>query len=287
MSGLGLEDSLHVVAGAGGGGIGTATCVMLARAGATVLAIDKTELGCATAREALAAEAGGHHVVQADLTDMAALDQALAEASAMAGPVRGLVNVVGGINSQDLMAPLLAEDGLAIFGRLMRFNTEPALAASRTIAKAMIGHGQGGSIVNIASAAGLAAMPFAAGYAAAKAALINLTRTMALEWGSAGIRVNAIAPGSIATAKLGRERFDDGAEEKDRVAGQVVPLGRRGRPDDIAGVAMFLLSDLAAYVSGQAIAVDGGMLARPPYNDAEGLPVFMTDPALRGRLLGG
>ncbi|QEH81512.1 SDR family oxidoreductase [Sphingomonas sp. C8-2] len=277
-----LGGQIHVVAGAGGGGIGTSACLLLARAGATVLAVDKTDLGCASATEALAQYGPQHRVVQADLTDEAALADALADA----GPVRGLVNVVGGITSQDLIAPLLATGAMDIFDRLMRFNTVPTLAAARTVARAMVGHGQGGSIVNIASAAGLAGMPFGAGYAAAKAALINLTRTMAAEWGGAGVRVNAIAPGSIATAKLGRQRFDGGADEKDRAAKAVVPLGRRGLPEDIAGVALFLLSDLAAYVSGQVIAVDGGMLARPPYNDADGLPVFMTDPALRERLLG-
>nr|WP_047166025.1 SDR family oxidoreductase [Sphingomonas sp. Y57] len=277
-----LAGQVHVVAGAGGGGIGTSTCELLAKAGATVLAVDKTDLGCASAADALGPHGPQHRVVRADLADEAALADALADA----GPVRGLVNVVGGITSQDLIAPLLAADAMDIFDRLMRFNTVPTLAASRTVARAMVEHGQGGSIVNIASAAGLAGMPFGAGYAAAKAALINLTRTMATEWGGGGVRVNAIAPGSIATAKLGRQRFDGGGDEKDRAARAVVPLGRRGLPEEIAGVALFLLSDLAAYVSGQVVAVDGGMLARPPYNDADGLPVFMTDPALRERLLG-
>jgi len=280
-----LTGQLHVVAGAGGGGIGTAACVMLARAGATVLAIDKTDLGRTSAAEALDDYGAHHHVVQADLVDEGTVAAVLAEMSAQTGPVRGLVNVVGGITSHDLIAPLLAIDAMDIFDRLMRFNTVPTLAASRAIARAMVAHGQGGSIVNIVSAAGLTAMPYGAGYAAAKAALINLTRTMAVEWGGAGIRVNAIAPGSIATAKIGRQRFDGDADEKDRAAKTVVPLGRRGLPGDIAGVALFLLSDLAAYISGQVLAVDGGMLARPPYNDVDGLPVFMTDPALRERLL--
>jgi NAD(P)-dependent dehydrogenase (short-subunit alcohol dehydrogenase family) len=277
-----LTGQLHVVAGAGGGGIGTSACMLLARAGATVLAIDKTDLGCSSASEALAPYGSAHRIVQLDLTDGDAVAAALVDS----GPVRGLVNVVGGITSQELIAPLLAEDAMAAFDRLMRFNTVPALSASRAVARAMVAHGQGGSIVNIASAAGIVGMPFGGGYGAAKAALINLTRTMASEWGAAGIRVNAIAPGSIATAKIGRERFDSGDDAKDRAAKAVVPLGRRGVSEDIAGVVLFLLSDLAAYVSGQTIAVDGGMLARPPYNDADGLPVFMTDPALRERLLG-
>lgn len=287
MIDLGLKGQLHVVAGAGGAGIGTAACAMLAKAGATVLAIDKTDLGCSTATEVLGSHGAHHRVLQADLADEQALEQALMEMSGTSGPVRGLVNVVGGVTSQELIAPLLDAKAMAIFDRLLQFNLIPTLAASRVIARAMVAHRHGGSIVNIASTAGQTAMPYAAGYGAAKAALVNLTRTMALEWGAAGIRANAVSPGSIATDKIGRERFDCGDAEKDRAAKAVVPLGRRGVSDDIAGVVLFLLSDLAAYVSGQVIAVDGGMLARPPYNDADGLSVFMTDPALRSRLADG
>jgi NAD(P)-dependent dehydrogenase (short-subunit alcohol dehydrogenase family) len=122
-------------------------------------------------------------------------------------------------------------------------------------------------------------MPYGAGYAAAKAALINLVRTMAVEWGEAGIRVNAVACGTILSAEA--RRWAEGIEEAAR---GVVPLGRCGDPDEIAGAVSFLLSDLASYVSGAVLSVDGGALARAPYNDVHDIPVFVTDEALRRRL---
>jgi NAD(P)-dependent dehydrogenase (short-subunit alcohol dehydrogenase family) len=198
--------------------------------------------------------------------------------------VHGAVNVVGGMLPH-LWAPLTGPGMLDGIDEVMRLNLRPALVTSTAVARRVIAHGHGGAIVNISSAAGLVSMAYGAGYAAAKAALINLTRTMAVEWGRHDLRVNAIAPGTIRARKLGRARFD--LEEDDamrRKTRDVIPLGRRGVPEDIAGVVLFLLSDLSAYVTGQTIAVDGGALARPPYDDGDNLSVFVTDPALRQRL---
>ena len=124
-------------------------------------------------------------------------------------------------------------------------------------------------------------MPYGAGYAAAKAALVNLTRTMAVEWGHSGIRVNAVACGTIQSAEA--RRWAGGVDDAAR---RVVPLGRPGEPDEIAGPVLFLLSDLARYVSGAVLGVDGGALARAPYNDEHDIPVFITDPELHRRLRG-
>jgi NAD(P)-dependent dehydrogenase (short-subunit alcohol dehydrogenase family) len=238
----------------------------------------------------LEAAGGEHFILEADLTDATSVDAALAQASA-AGPIRGAVNVVGGMLPRHWTALTdpLAPDA---FDDVMRFNLKPALITATAVARAVAAHGQGGSIVNIASAAGIASMAYGAGYGAAKAALINLTRSMAVEWGRYQLRVNAVAPGTIRTQKLGRARFDQAAPgagdsaEMQRVTRAVIPLGRRGEPDDIAGAVLYLLSDLARYVSGQVLAVDGGALARAPYNDGDNLPVFVTDAALRARLLG-
>jgi NAD(P)-dependent dehydrogenase (short-subunit alcohol dehydrogenase family) len=281
-----LNRRAYLVAGAGGGGIGTAICAMLAEAGATVIAVDKTALGREIAAKALAPFPGGHVVLDADLTDAAAVEAMLAEATATTGAIRGAVNVVGGMLPQHWTAltdPLAPE----AFDDVMRFNLRPALIASTAVARAVAAHGLGGSIVNVASAAGLVSMAYGAGYGAAKAALINLTRTMAVEWGRYRLRVNAVAPGTIRTQKLGRARFDaNESEEMRQKTRDVIPLGRRGEPDDVAGAVLYLLSDLAAYVSGQTIAIDGGALARAPYTDGDNLPVFVTDPVLRGRLTG-
>src|SRR5271168_303907 len=286
MSGksIDLNRRAYLVAGAGGGGIGTAICTMLAEAGATVVAIDKTEIGREVAAKALEPFGDNHLVLDADLTDVAAVEAMLADASGRAGAIRGAVNVVGGMLPHHWTAltdPLAPE----AFDDVMRFNLKPTLIASTAVARAIAAHGLGGSIVNVASAAGFVSMAYGAGYGAAKAALINLTRTMAVEWGQYRLRVNAVAPGTIRTRKIGRARFDTNeSEEMRQRTRDVIPLGRRGEPEDVAGAVLYLLSDLAQYVSGQTIAIDGGALARAPYTDGDNLPVFVTDPALRGRL---
>lgn len=283
---LDLNRRAYLVCGAGGGGIGTAIAAMLAEAGATVIAIDKTELGRETAGRALA-EFGDHHLVlDCDLTDPDSVEAMLADATGRAGAIRGAVNVVGGMLPNHwtaLIDPLAPE----AFDDVMRFNLKPSLIASTAVARAIAGHGLGGSIVNVASAAGLVSMAYGAGYGAAKAALINLTRSMAVEWGRYRLRVNAVAPGTIRTQKLGRARFDTGeSPEMRQKSRDVIPLGRRGEAADVAGAVLYLLSDLAEYVTGQVLGVDGGALARAPYNDGDNLPVFVSDPTLRARLLG-
>ena len=280
-----LNRRAYLVCGAGGGAIGTAICTILAEAGATVVAVDKAEQGREVAAKALEPFGDRHLVLDADLTDTASVEAMLAEAST-AGAIRGTVNVVGGMMPHHWIAltdPLAPE----AFDDVMRFNLKPALNASTAVARAVAAHGLGGSIVNVASAAGLISMAYGAGYGAAKAALINLTRTMAVEWGRYRLRVNAVAPGTIRTQRLWRARYDQGdSGEMEQKTRDVIPLGRRGEPEDVAGAVLYLLSDLADYVSGQVIAIDGGALARAPYTDGDNLPVFVSDPALRSRLTG-
>jgi len=281
---LQLENGLYVVAGAGGGGIGTQVCATLAAAGAHVLALDRDEAGCATARSILSADPDAHAVVQVDLMEEAGIDQLFAETQARLGPIRGLVNVVGGMPSADLAAPMLDDGELGRFDFLMRLNLVPALIASRAAARLMRDQGQGGSIVNTASGSGHVSMAYGAGYGAAKAALMNLTRTMAVEWGPMNIRVNAVSPGSIRTETVGRGKLAGGEPGPDDPAMRTIPLRRRGTTRDIANGALFLLSDLSSYITGQILDIDGGTMARPSFNDAYDVSVFMTAPALRARL---
>jgi 3-oxoacyl-[acyl-carrier protein] reductase len=119
---------------------------------------------------------------------------------------------------------------------------------------------------------GIGAAPYHLAYGAAKAAVLSLVRGLALEWAEFGIRVNAVAPGSISTP-ISPSALD---AERDRRA---VPFARRGRPEEIGSAVLFLLSDMASYVTGQCLAVDGGMSAKGAHLGDDNTPVFVTDPA--------
>jgi NAD(P)-dependent dehydrogenase (short-subunit alcohol dehydrogenase family) len=283
-----LDGRAVLVAGAGGGGIGTAVCVAVARAGGTVVAVDRDEGGRRTAAAALAGAGGAnerkHLVLGADLADPAQVDDVVQRAGDEVGPLRGSVHVVGGMRREH-WGPLDSDDALETVDDLLAFNLRPALVGARAVARSMHASNQPGSIVAVASAAALSAMPFGAGYAAAKSARVSLVRTMAVEWGRRGTRVNAVAPGSIRVHRHSRERADTSENEQTTEAIRTaVPLGRRGEPDEVANAIVFLLSDLSSYVTGHTLVVDGGAHCRAPYADADDLPVFVTDPALRSRL---
>ncbi len=272
---LGLENRVVVVAGAGGGGIGTAVCRLLGEAGASVVALDRDPDRLAVSETVLREVGARYQAVVTDVRDAAQVDDAVRAAP---GPLHGLVHVAGGL-ALDEWAPLLATTP-DTFAAIVQLNLQSAFLTSRAVAARLVDEGSPGSIVHLASIAGLSALPFGAGYAAAKAGLIGLTRTAALEWGPHGIRVNAVAPGTVRTPRNQAEAHDeDTAAER-----AAIPLGRRGEPADIAGAVLFLLSDLAAFVSGHVLVVDGGSSVRPSYLDAENLPVFVKDAGLRARL---
>jgi NAD(P)-dependent dehydrogenase (short-subunit alcohol dehydrogenase family) len=266
-----------VVVGAGGGGIGTAIAQLVASEGAFVTAVDRDENALDQAIAAIESVGGQAQRCLVEVTCADDAREIMQRAARGGAPLHGLVNVAGGMTRAHWSSLLdYTESNL---DSLLDSNLKIAFLASQAFARALSDEGRGGSIVQIATIAALQGMPFGAGYVTAKAGLLALMRTMALEWGPLGIRVNGVAPGTIQVPK----NAGSGETDVDRA---VIPMGRRGRPVDIAGAVLFLLSDLAAWIDGQLIAVDGGASIRPGYLDETGLPVFVRDPALRGQLLG-
>jgi NAD(P)-dependent dehydrogenase (short-subunit alcohol dehydrogenase family) len=260
-----LTGRTFVVAGAGGGGIGTATAELLTRAGARVVGLDNDAARLELAHVAV------ERVV--DVRDAGALDASLADIET----IDGLVHVVGGLRV-DQWAPT-DRVGPDVFDAVLELNLRAALTTSQAVARRLIDAQRPGSIVYIASIAALTAMPYGAAYAVAKAGLLALARTQAVEWGAHGIRVNAVAGGTVRTPKSESEGASNRAADM-----ATIPLGRRGTPDEIAGAVLFLCSDLARFVTGQTLAVDGGASVKPSFVDDENLPVFVRDPAMRARI---
>ena len=276
---LALDGRVVVVVGAGGGGIGTEVCRAVAEAGALVAAIDIDAARLELAERAVAGAGSRCLPIVADAREPAQVVGALDEAGSL-GPLFGLVHVAGGTRPEQ-WAPVSTGD-LASFDAVVDLNLRAAFVTSSAVAARLVEQGTGGAIVHLASIAGLSAMPFVAGYAAAKAGVLALTRTMAVELGRHGVRVNAVAAGTIRTPKNRGESSEvDTPEER-----AAIPLGRRGLPADVAGAVLFLLSDLAAYVTGHTLVVDGGSSARPSFLGPDDLPVFVHDDTLRARLLG-
>lgn len=243
-----LADGAVLVTGAGSG-MGAETALAVAEAGAAVAVNDIDEAAASATHERIAA-AGGASVVAAG--DVAAPDGAAAvvqTAVGAFGKLTGLVNNVGLVRG-GLLRDITAEE----WDFVMRVDCSSALFVSQAAYPHLVE--SGGPIVNNSSLCAVFPAPGAGSYNAAKAAMVTLTQQLALEWGPAGIRVNAIAPGMISGTNFSASSQDEGAAQR---RGQIVPLRRTGRATDIAPVAVFLLSDAARYINGQLLTVDGGL----------------------------
>jgi NAD(P)-dependent dehydrogenase (short-subunit alcohol dehydrogenase family) len=181
------------------------------------------------------------------------VDAALAATSAAFGPVNALVNNAG-IFKAAAFLEVTEEDWDAV----LDVNLKGAFLAGQAVARAMARHG-GGAIVNMSSVNGVTAIPEIASYNASKGGIDQLTRAMALALAADGVRVNAVAPGTIAT-ELARRAVLGSDEARRRILSRT-PLGRLGEPGEIADVCAFLLSSAASYMTGTVVYVDGGRLA--------------------------
>lgn len=229
-------------------GIGEAIAAAVAKAGATVVLASRKQEGVEAAAERITFEGGtalpiACHVGHPE--EIAALFERIAEH----GPVDGLVNNAA---TNPYFGPTLAIDRGA-FDKTVEVNMWGPLEMTRAFIQQA---GSGASVVNIASVAGARAAPLQGVYGMTKAALMSMTQTLAHELGPIGVRVNAIAPGLVET------RFAAALIENKALLDHVVaktPIGRHGQPEEIAGAAVYLLSDAASYLTGQTIVIDGGV----------------------------
>ena len=241
-----LTDRVAVVTG-GGSGIGRGIARGFAAFGAKVAIWERN----ADTAAAAAAEVGGLGI-HTDVRESAEVDVALERTVAELGPVSILVNNAGGVFNSPLLET--SENG---WDALYRSNLKHVILCTQRVARAMVDAGTGGSIISVTSIEGVRAAPGYAAYAAAKAGVINFTKTAALELAPHGIRVNALAPDITMTEGLAAVA-PEGAEER---FGLTVPMGRAGHVDEMAGAAVFLASELSSYITGQTIHVDGGTQA--------------------------
>ena len=243
-SGFGSLDGKVALVTGGSRGIGAAISRELGKAGARVA------VNFRSGREAadeVAAEIGGL-ALQADVSNPGEVQALVERVEGELGDIDALVNNAG-VTRDTLIARMTDDDWQTVIDTNLRgtFNT------SRAVSRKMLRR-RAGSIVNLSSVVGVHGNPGQANYAASKAGIIGLTKALARELGSRGVRVNAIAPGYIST-----ELTDVLPEEARGLILQNTPLGRLGEPEDVAGAVRFLCSDEAAFITGEVLLVDGGL----------------------------
>ncbi len=234
-------------------GIGKVIAVALADAGADVALVARSADGLAETAEAITAVGRKAIVIPTDVTGQEAVADAAARAIDELGYVDIVVNNAGGSN---FMVPF-RDLRLAGWDKLIQLNLSSAVYVCHAFAGHMLDRGKG-SMINVASVAGVASAPLMSPYGAAKAALISLTKSLAVEWGPSGVRANALCPGWTAT-DLNRTLWEDPAAGPATIAN--VPMGRWGNPEEMAGAAIFLASDASSFMTGQVVVVDGGQTA--------------------------
>jgi 3-oxoacyl-[acyl-carrier protein] reductase len=233
----------------GSRGIGRACALALAGAGHRVALCYRADKEGAAETAAAITEAGGEALsVAADVADANGLDGAVKEIEAAWGPVHILVNNAG--VTRDGLLLRMSDDQ---WGEVLRTNLDGAFYAIRRVAPGMV-RARFGRIVNVGSATGFTGSAGQVNYAAAKAGLLGLTRSVARELASRNVTCNLVAPGPIATAML-----EAVSEERQAELARLAPLGRFGTPEEVAATVAFLCSEAAGYITGAVIPVDGGL----------------------------
>ncbi len=254
---FGLDGCVALVTGASGG-IGRAIAGGLAAAGAAVAVAGRNTHALGAVCRDLERDGAVTVALVADLCDVAACDEVVARTVESFGRLDILVNCAG-TNQRTLTLDVTPSE----YDAIMAVNLRAAYFVARAAARAMIAGGRGGKIVNVGSLTCFVGLSEVGVYGASKAALAQLTKTMAVEWAAHNIQVNCLAPGFIRTALTEEALWGD--DEKRRWMLERIPARRPGLPDDLVGLALLLVGPTSGYLTGQTIAVDGGFLAGSPW----------------------
>jgi NAD(P)-dependent dehydrogenase (short-subunit alcohol dehydrogenase family) len=245
-----LEGKVTIVTGASRG-IGAATARAFAGAGAAVVLAARDEQALVAVAAEIISDGGDALVVPTDVSDPASVERLVRRAVKTVGRLDIAFNNAGEGHQPVRLAELAVED----FDRALAVNARGVFLAMKYEIAAMLDSG-GGAIVNMTSTAGLRGVKGIAGYDAGKHAIVGLTKSAALDYADQGIRVNAVAPGPIASHRIAQ------LPEQTRAAiAAAVPLGRPGEPEEVADTVVWLSSDQASFITGAVIPIDGGRLA--------------------------
>lgn len=252
-----FEGKIALITGASSG-LGARFAKVLAQAGAQVVLAARRVERLKELRAEIEANGGAAHVVALDVTDYASIRSAIAHAETEAGPIDILVNN-SGVSTTQRLIDVTPED----YAHVMDTNQRGAFFVAQETAKRMIARAKGDPklqhrIINIASVAGLRVLPQIGIYCISKAAVVHMTKSMAVEWGKYGINVNAICPGYIGT-EINSDYF---ATEHGQQLVNMLPRKRVGKPEDLDGLLLLLASEESGFINGAVVAADDGMSAQ-------------------------
>jgi NAD(P)-dependent dehydrogenase (short-subunit alcohol dehydrogenase family) len=246
-----LDGRVGLITGAGAG-IGRDSALAFAREGAAVAIVDVREPRAQQTAELIRADGGNARAFVCDVRSLEQVERTVADALEVFGHIDAVFNDAGTTRPGNVVSVTLDD-----WETVLDVNLRGTFYVSRAVLPHMLERASG-AIINMGSVDGLAADRNMAAYNAAKAAIVNLSRSMAVDFGPRGVRTNCICPGAIGSPAILRTLTD----ERRAAMEAVTPLRRIGRPSDIASLAVFLASDDSAYINGATIVADGGLLAR-------------------------